>query len=248
MKQVTFDFTGKNFIVTGASSGMGRQIALELAEAGAKVLAIARREKELQQLNLLYPDLIVPASLDVCDEEKLETAIKDFISQYGKIDGAVHAAGISKLTPLRAYDNDEAKQIMDVSFWAAVKLMQIATKAKYSNIGASFLAFSSVCAIHTDKGLFAYASAKAAIKIAMKTFAKETSNRKLRVNIISPGWVNTNMTTGLEETHNLSEVNSSSLLGAGNPEDVSGMVLFLLSDRAKWITGTDVIVDGGYLA
>lgn len=123
MKQVTFDFTGKNFIVTGASSGMGRQIALELAEAGAKVLAIARREKELQQLNLLYPDLIVPASLDVCDEEKLETAIKDFISQYGKIDGAVHAAGISKLTPLRAYDNDEAKQIMDVSFWAAVKLM-----------------------------------------------------------------------------------------------------------------------------
>lgn len=248
MKQVTFDFTGKNFIVTGASSGMGRQITLELAEAGAKVLAIARRESELQNLQELYPDYIVPAPLDVCDEAKLENAIKTFVTQYGKIDGAIHAAGISKLTPLRMYDEDEAKQIMNVSFWAAVKLMQIATKAKYSNIGASFLAFSSVRAIHTDKGLFAYSSSKAAIKIAMKTFAKETANRKLRVNIISPGWVNTNMTMGLEETHNLSEVSSNSLLGTGNPEDVSGMVLFLLSDRAKWITGTDVIVDGGYLA
>lgn len=248
MKQVTFDFTGKNFIVTGASSGMGRQIAIELAEAGAKVLAIARRKNELQNLQELYPDYIVSASLDVCDEEKQEAAIKDFVSQYGKIDGAVHAAGISRLTPLRVYDVDEAKQIMDVSFWAAVKLMQIATKVKYSNIGASFLAFSSVRATRTDKGLFAYASAKAAIKIAMKTFAKEIANRKMRVNVISPGWVNTNMTAGLEETHNLSEVSSNSLLGYGNPEDVSGMVLFLLSDRAKWITGTDVVVDGGYLA
>lgn len=248
MKQVTFNFTGKNFIVTGASSGMGRQIALELAEAGAKVLAIARRESELQKLQALYPECIVPASLDVCDEEKLENAIKNFVNQFGKIDGAVHAAGISKLTPLRAYDKNEAEQIMDVSFWAAIKLMQIATKVKYSNIGASFLAFSSVRATHTDKGLFAYASAKAAIKTAMKTFAKETANRKLRVNTISPGWVNTNMTSGLEETHNLTEVSSNSLLGTGNPKDVSGMVLFLLSDRAKWITGTDVIVDGGYLA
>lgn len=248
MKQVTFNFTGKNFIVTGASSGMGRQIALELAEAGAKVLAIARRESELQKLQALYPEFIVPASLDVCDEEKLENAIKNFVNQFGKIDGAVHAAGISKLTPLRAYDRNEAEQIMNVSFWAAIKLMQIATKVKYSNTGASFIAFSSVAAVNTDKGLFAYASAKAAIKTAMKTFAKETANRKLRVNVISPGWVNTNMTRGLEETHNLSEVNNSSLLGYGNPEDVSGMVLFLLSDRAKWITGTDIIVDGGYLA
>lgn len=248
MKQVTFDFAGKNFIVTGASSGMGKQIALELAEAGANVLAVARRENELQKLKERYPDCIVPASIDVCDEEKLEIAIKSFVSQYGKIDGAVHAAGISILTPLKVYDEKEAKQVMDISFWAGVKLMQIATKAKYSNIGASFLAFSSVCVLHTEKGLFAYASSKAAIKVAMKTFAKEVANRKLRVNIISPGWVNTNMTAGLETTHNLSEVASNSLLGYGEPEDVSGMVLFLLSDRAKWITGTDVIVDGGYLA
>lgn len=248
MKQVKFDFTGKNFIVTGASSGMGRQIALELAEAGATVLVIARRENELQKLKEYYPDCIVSAPLDVCNEEKLKNAIKSFVIQYGKIDGAIHAAGVSMLTPLRAYDKNEVNQIMNVSFWAAVKLMQIATKVKYSNVGASFLAFSSVVATHTDKGLFAYASAKAAIKIAMKTFAKETANRKIRVNTISPGWVNTNMTAGLEKTNNLSEVNNNTLLGIGNPEDISGMVLFLLSDRAKWITGTNIIVDGGYLA
>lgn len=111
MEQVKFDFKGKNFIVTGASSGMGRQVSLELAEAGAKVLAIARRENELQKLKEFYPDYIVPSSLDVCDEEKLENAIKNFVNQYGKIDGAVHAAGISKLTPLRAYNKNEADEL-----------------------------------------------------------------------------------------------------------------------------------------
>lgn len=101
MKQVTFDFTGKNFIVTGASSGMGRQIAIELAEAGAKVLAIARRENELQNLQELHPDYIVPASLDVCDEGKLENAVKNFVNQYGKIDGAVPCSGDKQVNSIK---------------------------------------------------------------------------------------------------------------------------------------------------
>ena len=137
---------------------------------------------------------------------------------------------------------------MDISFWGAVNLLQICTKGKISNKGASFLLFSSVCSHRTDKGLFSYAGAKAAMQIAAKTFAKETANRQIRINTISPGWVNTSMTDGLEESHNLDEVNKNSLLGLGNPDDVSGMVLFLLSDRARWITGTDIVVDGGYLA
>ena len=126
--------------------------------------------------------------------------------------------------------------------------MQVCTKTKISNKEASFLLFSSVRSHRTDKGLFSYASAKAALQVAAKTFAKETSNRGIRVNTISPGWVKTAMTNGLDQTHNLNEVNQSSLLGIGEASDVSGMVLFLLSDRAKWITGTDIVVDGGYLA
>jgi len=248
MKQVTFNFTGKNFIVTGASSGMGRQIALELAEAGAKVLAIARREKELQNLQALYPNYIVLASLDVCDEENLENAIKNFVNQFGKIDGAIHAAGIVSLTPLKMYDKSLAEKIFEISLWSGVKLLQISTKTKISNSEASFVLFSSTGSYNAAKGMFAYASAKGALRIATKCFAKEISSRRLRINTISPGWVNTDMTDKLSETNDIDDIKRNHLLGIGKPEDVSGMVLFLLSDRAKWITGTDVIVDGGYLA
>lgn len=248
MDQVKFDFGGCNYVVTGASSGMGKQVAIELAEAGAKVLAIARGKEALEELKDIYPENIEIAAADVCDTASLEKAIAGFVLVNGKLDGAVHAAGISSLTPLRAFNESEARQIMETSFWAGVKLLQICTKAKISNKGASFLLFSSVCSIRSDKGLFSYAGAKSAMKIAARTFAKETANRGLRINTISPGWVQTNMTDGLEDTHNLYEVHSSSLLGIGKPQDVSGMVLFLLSDRARWITGADFVVDGGYLA
>lgn len=248
MSQVTFEFTGCNFVVTGASSGMGKQVAIELAEAGAKVLAIARGKAALESLKALYSENIEIGVADVCDANTLSTIISEFVTKHGKISGAVHAAGITALTPLKAFDKAEAHKIMDISFWGAVNLLQICTKAKVSNKSASFLLFSSVRSHRTDKGLFSYAGAKAALRIAAKTFAKETANRQIRINTISPGWVNTSMTNGLEETHNLEEVNRNSLLGLGEPSDVSGMVLFLLSDRAKWITGTDFVIDGGYLA
>lgn len=248
MKQVTFDFTGKNFIITGASSGMGRQIAIELAEAGAKVLAIARRESELKKLELLYPDFIVSASLDVCDEEKLENAIKNFVNQYGKFDGAVHAAGISDITPIKSYDKNLANKIMNVSFWAAISLLNLVIKTKYSNNNSSFILFSSVAAFSSEKGMFAYSAAKSAINSSVKSIAKEISKKNQRVNTIVPGWIKTPMTEKAGQISNLESFFDKHLLGAGNPDDVSGMVLFLLSDRAKWITGTDVIVDGGYLA
>lgn len=247
MKQVTFDFTGKNFVVTGASSGIGRQIAIELAEAGANVLAIARREKELQQLKILYQG-IMPAALDVCDEEKLESAIKDFVSQCGKIDGAVHAAGISDITPIKCYDKNLANKIMDISFWAAISLINLIIKAKYSNNSGSFILFSSVAAFSSEKGMFAYSATKAAMNSAIKSVAKEISKKNQRINTVVPGWIKTPMTEQAGQISHLESFFDKHLLGAGNPEDVSGIVLFLLSDRAKWITGTNVIVDGGYLA
>ena len=248
MGNVTYNFLNQNFVVTGASSGMGKKVAMELAEAGANVLAVARGEEALFSLKTLYPERITVAAIDVCDSEKLEESITGFVKNKGKLDGAVHAAGISGLTTLKSFDEYEARKIVDVSFWAGVKLVQICSKVKNSNTGASILLFSSVRSHRTDKGLFAYAGAKSAMQIAAKTFAKELAKRKLRVNTISPGWVNTNMTNKLEETNNLDEVNQNHILGIGNPADVSGVVLFMLSDRSKWMTGTDVVVDGGYLA
>lgn len=248
MSTINFDFQNEKFVVTGASSGMGKQIACELAEAGAVVLAMARRESELNALKEQYPNNIVVAAVDVCDYAAVEASVKDFVSQYGKLDGAVHAAGISVLTPLKGYIEADAKRIMDISFWAGVHLLSICTKIKNANNGASFVLFSSVRALKGDKGSFAYSSTKASLRISAHSFAKEIAQKKMRVNTVSPGWVATDLTKEQGELHNLEEVNRNHLLGIGKPEDVSGTVLFLLSDRAKWITGTDIVVDGGYLA
>lgn len=248
MSRVVFDFTGENFVVTGASSGMGKQVAVELAAAGANVLAIARNEARLQELQVQYPANISIAALDVCDSEKMENAIKDFVGANGKLHGGVHGAGITDITPLKSYDKDKAHKIMDVNFWAGANFLQYATKKIISNDGASFVLFSSVYAQSSPKGMFVYGAAKAGINIAVQSLSKEIAKRKQRVNSVMPGWVETGMTDMIGDISNKSDIVGNEVLGTGSPCDVTGMVLFLLSDRGSWITGSNIAVDGGYLA
>lgn len=248
MSRVIYDFSNENFVVTGASSGMGRQVVVELAAAGANVLAIARNEARLQELQYQYPNNISVAALDVCDSEKMENAIKNFVGENGKLHGGVHAAGITDITPLKSYDKDRAHKIMDVNFWAGANFLQYATKKRISNDGASFVLFSSVYAQSSPKGMFVYGAAKAGINIAVQSLSKEIAKRKQRVNSIMPGWVETGMTDMIGDISNKSDIVGNELLGTGSPCDVTGMVLFLLSDRGSWITGSNIAVDGGYLA
>ena len=248
MSNVTFDFTDENYVVTGATSGMGRDVALELAAAGAKVLAIGRNAENLKLIKEMFPDNIYPAQLDVCDSAALEDAIKMFTAEHGKLNGAVHAAGVYELTPLKNYDDDTARSIVEISFWAGMKLLQLVTKSKYGEKGTSTVLFSSVSAFSHEKGMFAYGVAKAAINSGMQSAAKEICAKQHRVNSIVPGWVRTPMTEKDDVAEEKDAVFERHLLGVGKSEDVIGMVLFLLSDRARWITGSTVVVDGGYLA
>lgn len=243
--EVTFDFASKQFIVTGASSGIGRQITKELAKAGANVLAISRRAPELKQLQAEFAEHISIADVDVTDYSAIEKSISVFVEDKGKIQGSVHAAGILAFTPLRAFNEIQAKKMMDVSFWAGINLLQLVTKKKYAAESTSHIQFSSVSAHKGEKGLSAYSGTKGAIRGSLASLAVELSPKGHRINIISPGLVNTEMT---KETIVSESVFREHLLGTGTPEDISGIVLFLLSSRAKWITGSDFVVDGGYLS
>ncbi len=248
MSKVTFDFTDERYVITGATSGMGREVALELAVAGAKVLAIGRNAESLKKIQSELPDKVFPAQLDVCDSAALEEAIKTFVAKHGKLNGAVHAAGIYELTPIKSYDVDVAKIIMDISFWAGIDLLHLVTKTKYGTNGTSTVLFSSAYAFSHARGMFAYSATKAALNCGLQSAAKEICGKKHRVNSIVPGWVITPMTEKADEVAATSTIFDRHLLGVGTPQDVIGMVLFLLSDRAKWITGSNVVVDGGYLA
>ena len=245
MTECNFNFQGANFVVTGASSGIGRQITKELAAAGARVLAVARRGELLEQMHLENP-LITPAVLDMTDYEKLENTIKEFTEKYGKIDGGVHAAGITDLTVLKVYDEAQVKHIMDVNYWSAVKFLQILNRPLAAQKGASFVFFSSIAVEYGFSGLFAYTSAKAALEAAVKTFAKELAPRRIRINAIRPGIVDTSMTKDENVAEAVERYVANTPLGMGKTDDISGAVMFLLSCRSRWITGSIFNVDGGY--
>ena len=116
---INFDFTGKNFVIVGASSGIGKQTAIELARSGANVLAIGRNIERLGQLKNICPTQIFTMSLDVIDAEQDDWAklFSNFVSAVGKIDGGVYSAGIVGLTPLNSFDRELAHRIFDTSFW-----------------------------------------------------------------------------------------------------------------------------------
>ena len=250
MSDIVWDFHGKRFVVIGASSGIGRQIAVELASAGAEILAIARSQERLDNL-AAQSSLITTAQLDVtkASREDWATVLGAYVSAHGKLHGGVYTAGIAGLTPLRSYDEELARNILETSFWGAVYALQGMSKRNVSESGAAFVLFSSAAWKSCEKGMFAYAAAKAALVAAVRSFAHDLARDKKRINSISPGCVRTEMMRRSERDTGalLTNIIQKHLLGIGEPEQVTGMVLFLLSDRAAWVTGEDFVVDGGYM-
>ena len=245
MSELEFDFRGKNFAVTGASSGIGKQIALELLQAGANVMAVARRKELLDEIYKDYPNQVFTAKVDVTTPEDWEEPLKQFVQEKGKFHGAVYAAGITGLMPLRMYEADSAKAMMDTNFFGVIESFRRLIKATNCHEGSSHVWLTSVAAHNGSKGQLVYSATKGALLSAMSSLVKEISGKGHRLNCISPGWIDTEMTqnftknTGLEKSFAIQR----QLMGAGKPEDISGIALFLLSNRANWITGVEI--EGG---
>ncbi|MBR6013138.1 MAG: SDR family oxidoreductase [Selenomonadaceae bacterium] len=252
MQEVKFNYEGKNFIVVGASSGMGKQIALELSQAGANVLCLARRVEVMEQMKSEQgAGKIIPAFVDVtaATSKDWDAVIKSFVGEYGKINGGVYTAGIGGVSAFRNWNPEYANSVMDTSYWGMLRFMQSATKKRFADDGSSFVVFASIAARVSYQGQLFYASAKSAVQTAVRIIAKEISPNKHRFNSVSPGWVmNTEMSNQHANDFGIpQDMQNAFLLGEGTADKVSGMVLFLLSDRADWITGTDIVVDGGQL-
>lgn len=248
MRKTIFDFTNENYVVTGSSSGIGRQVTLELANAGATILAIGRNQERLAAVKAECPEKIITHSLDVCDSKMLQSAIAEFVKEYGKLSGGVHCAGIFDFTPLRLYSISVAEQIMKTNVFAGIELLRLITKKKYGKDSTSTVMLSSVSAYHSPKGALWYSASKSALDSAVRTCAKEISDTNHRCNSVVIGRVDSLMTNQTEEYDALDTLKNRFLLGIGNITDVTGMVLFLLSERADWITGSNIAVDGGFLA
>lgn len=244
-----FSLEGKNILITGASSGIGRSVAVESSFSGANVFICGRNVDKLEDTfhklhhgpNQNHKKLI----FDLNDEEKLI----NILNEVDKIDGVVLAAGNDLILPFKFTNNLNLKNILDDNLIGNVSLLQNLIRTNKISSNSSIVFFSSVNGtLIGSKGHSLYAAAKGAINGIVRSLANELARKKIRVNAVAPGLVETGLFQINQNVVSKEEIESYRKdypLGFGSPEDVSYLTIFLLSAASKWITGQIITIDGG---
>lgn len=241
-----FHLTNKTIFVTGASSGIGRQVAISCSEMGAKVAITGRDEKRLNEtFSKLKGQGHTKFLCDLMDEKQRN----EMLSTLSAVDGVVHSAGVVMPVPVKFIAEKHLRYVMGMNFEAAVLLVSGLLKNKKLNDAASLVFFSSISVNYPYVGGSTYSASKGAIEAYSKNLALEIFPRKMRSNVIVPAMVKTPMYEETKEQsmyRNPEEYESKYPLGLGMPEDVANAAIYLLSDASRWVTGINLILDGGF--
>lgn len=240
-----YSLQGKTILILGATSDIAAQCALDFSLAGAKLFLAGRNETALKKLSGLCPNSECFAA-DFTDKTQMEK----LYSWLKPLDGVLFASGQDSTKILKFLSDEEIETAANVNYLSLVKITRDISLKKLLNKGASLVYISSVAANLTAGGKSLYASSKAAICQFAKSVAVDLASRGVRSNSISLGIVETKMNKTFYDEHpEMRECNEKKhLLGFGKPEDVSSLAQFLLSDASSWITGADIVIDGGYSA
>lgn len=237
-----FSLEGKTILVTGASSGIGRAVAVECSKSGAKVIATGRSEERLSNtLNQLEGNGHMIISADLIEDESLE----NLTNQLPMLNGIVHSAGISKRLPLKFISRETLENLHKVNFLAPLLLTQKIYKKRLLIPESSLVFISSVAVNYATTGSIMYMSSKGALNSFVKGLAYEVASAKIRANIIQPGMINTDLSPILSDEDKLKDLVNYPLNRYGNPVEIAYAAVYLLSDTTKWITGTVLTIDGG---
>lgn len=245
-------FAGRHILVTGASSGLGQHTAVRLAEAGARLALVGRNEERLAAtLASLAGEGHISHSVDLSDAETTADAVSTIAKREGAFHGVFHSAGSALILPARLTKNRHLDEMFAAGFRGAFGVARAAARKGVVEDGASLVFMSSISAIRGRPGMTAYSASKAAVTGMVHALAAELAERRIRANSIIAGGVETAMHQDFVESVSeelVANYRALHLLGFGRPDDVAHAAMFLLSDAARWITGTDLVVDGGYAA
>lgn len=239
-------------LVTGASSGLGRALALLLCAEGAKVLACGRNRQSLEVLACECGEgaRCIPVVRDLCEDmQALPSWVLDLAREHGKLSGLACVAGADAPLPLALFSKETAQSLLEINYLAPMLLARgFADRRANVGKGAAMLFMASIAASSAQKGKIAYAGSKGALVASVRSIALEVAAYGIRANCLSPGAIETAMFNDEASRFYSSSVLDTYInppLGRGTPEDPACLAAFLLSRKAGWITGQNFIVDGG---
>lgn len=237
-----FSLSGKVILVTGASSGIGREIAIQTAKSGANLILTGRNTERLNEtLSMLGSD----GHLAIAADLSTEAGISQLVGALPALDGVVHSAGIIKRVPLKLISEKNLNELMQINFMAPALLTRALYKQKLLREEASVVFISSIASSFASLGNIMYMASKGAINSFMKGIAFEFASSGIRANAIQPGMIKTHLSAAIADEEIQKDIQRYPLGRYGKPEEVAYAVIYLLSDATKWMTGSILTLDGG---
>ena len=248
-----FDLAGKSVLITGASRGIGRSVAVCMAEAGADVILWGRDRNALAETQAQVNAFGVKSSVaafDVTERASVMKATADAIATHGKIDGAVVNAGVNKLKPFLDWTPAEWDQLMGVNMVGAMHTLQAVGKHMTERQSGSVITMSSIYSFVGAPGNSIYCLTKGGLMQLSRCLSVEWARFNVRVNAICPGWIETDLTAPYmtDEKTVAAGLKNIPLRRFGKPKDIGPMAVYLTADESQWVTGQSFVLDGGQLS
>lgn len=242
----------KNIIVTGGGAGIGRATAIEICKLGGHVCLVDINQQGMEDTLLHCSQRSQAFQTDLSNLSEIKNTFRGGVTIMGKFHGLVHCAGLASVVPLRMLSEENYRKVMDVNVLSIIELAKQFTRKKICvGEGSSIVLISSVYGLVGSACNLAYAASKAAVVGMTKSLGIELAPKGIRVNCIAPGFIKTDMSEDVEAKFDQSYsdvVEAMHPLGWGKAEDVAHGIAYLLSDAARWMTGSVMSIDGGYTA
>lgn len=249
-----FSLENKTILITGASSGIGAQCAIDCSKIGAKVVLVARNEERLKSvLSQCEGNSHAYYLADMAEivDNGAKPLLEQIVSEHGKLDGFIHSAGIQKTAPLKLLSMNDYEEVIKVNTLSAFEILKYLPNIKYMNAGGHIVLIASITGVIGRSGLAAYSASKGALISAVRSMSLELAQKGICINCVSPGTILTPLMQEyldtLDENKKKQRVDGFPL-GLGQTTDISNACIYLLSEASRWVTGQNLVIDGGYTA